>query len=91
MSAANEPLLPATIEVDLDDLTVQGDNSFRIWVRFQSGEYLALDIPPETEEHKEILDTITDAVSTRLVRLSEHGVVITGLTTVPDDREESDR
>ncbi len=92
MSAGYEPLLPATIEVDLDDLTVQADNSFRIWLRFESGAYMALDIPPESEGHQQIVDAFTDVVSVRLGRLGEHGVLITGLTAVDseDQPEESD-
>jgi hypothetical protein len=90
VSSANEPLLPATIEVDLDDIGVQRDNAFRIWVRFEGGGFLALDIPPGSDGHREIVETISDIASKRLGRLGEHGVVITGLTTVEAPDAEGD-
>jgi hypothetical protein len=89
VSGGNEPLLPATIEVDLDDVTMQQDNSFRIWVRFEESSYLALDIPPDSDGHREIVEALSDIISVRLGRLGEHGVVITGLTSHEDEDEVS--
>jgi hypothetical protein len=89
VSSGNDPLLAATIDVDLDDLTLQGDNSFRIWLQFETGAHLALDIPPDSEGHQEIVDTVSEVVGVRLRRLGRHGVVITGLTGVDDEESDS--
>jgi hypothetical protein len=89
MTAANQPVFPVPIAVDLDDITVLNDNTVRIWLRFDGGAFLALDFMPGSEEHDEILEVMTDVISERLGHLGQHGVTIVGMTTA-DDPEEDD-
>ena len=80
MSAENEPVFPAPVEVDLDDLVLLTSNAFRLWLRFEDGRYLALDFRPGSEPHHQLLDVLTEVVTERVGLLGRHGVVITGMT-----------
>jgi hypothetical protein len=90
MSSENAPVFPAPIEVDLDEFNLLGDNSFRLWLRFENGSYIALDFQLESEAHRRILDVLTQVVSERLSRLGRHGIVITGMTEIEEEDEEKD-
>lgn len=90
MSRGDELSLPAPLEVDIDEFSLQGDNSFRLWLRFHDGAYLALDFQPGSEGHDVIVDAVAQAFDERLRRLGQHGIVVTGLTTYEENQSEED-
>jgi hypothetical protein len=80
----NAPVLPAPIEVDLDDFYVARDHRFRLWLCFENDARIALDFVAGSDEHQAILDTLTSIAIERLGRLGSEGVAVTGLVDDSD-------
>jgi hypothetical protein len=75
------------IELELHRVFLTKGNAFRVEVRFDDDSYLTLDFESESDEHRQILDTLTRVATQALSRIGERGVTIAGLTRVDQQGE----
>jgi hypothetical protein len=80
--------LPSPLQVDLSEFSTLGDNSFRLWLRFEDGEFLALDFQPGSEGHEVILDVLGEVSDQRLRALGGHGILMAGMTEASEQQDE---
>ena len=81
------PEIPAPAEVELHNFSLQKDNTFRLWLRFDDRSYMCLDIPPGSEAERRTHDFIAGIATEMLNRLGNRGIVITGVTEPEDEVE----
>ena len=73
-------------DVQLDDIEVFGDNTWRIWLRLDGGVYVSLDFAAEDAETRQLFALLSDLASARLRELGERGVAIRSFTP-PEEHE----
>ena len=72
-------------DVQLDDIEVFGDNTWRIWLRFDGGVYVSLDFAADDAESQQLFALLSNVASARLRELGERGVAINSFTPPEDD------
>jgi len=73
-------------DVELDDIEVFDDNTWRVSLRLEPGIYVSVDFGPDDDETGRMFTLLSEIASGRLHDLGERGVAIRSFTP-PEEGE----
>ena len=85
---ANEPAFPDPLEVRLDEVELQADNSLRVGFELDTGELVTIELSPSSDEMARVIDVLTEVATASLHRIGNRGFRVVGFTpTTAGDAE----
>jgi hypothetical protein len=72
-------------DVELADIEMFGDNTWRIWLKVQDRVYVSIDFERDDPATRRLFEVLTEAANERLRQLGEQGIHIKDFT--PEEEE----